>query len=252
MAQSSAQEKSIIAGTSNHNIAECYVPVQNLSAYIQKLIANDPSCVEMRVLGFQISDEDMQAIAYALTENKTLRALSLDHLQIADSGAKHLAQGLCYNESITYLSLRWNEIGNEGGTALADILHYNNTLKNMNLSFNNFGRATGQAFAAAIIKNTALETLDLKWNNLDDETGDTLLEAMSENKGNLETLLLGGNGSSLRNTRKGANTGNKASRMALSKRFLSSRKDKKFEDTTISLGLFFKFNFFLLFFLVYF
>jgi len=197
-------DKSIIAGSAkDRNIAETYVLTQNVAQVVHKLLANDPLFTEMRVLGFQLSPEDVQAIAYSLTENKTLKALSLDHLQIGDEGAKQLGQGLCYNESLTYLSLRWNNISNEGGQALADALHYNKGLKSLVLSFNNIGDAAGQSFSVALKRNTILETLDLKWNQLGDEVGDIILDAMSENKGNFTNLMLGGNGSTLRNVDKG-------------------------------------------------
>ena len=229
-------ERSLIAAK-KESISDTYVLVQNLNATIQKLLANDPSVTEMRVLGFQLSDEDAQAIAYAMTETKILRALSLDHLHLGDSGAKHIAQGLCYNESITYISLRWNEIGPEGGIALAEAFHYNKHIRHFVASFNNFGSAAGKSFAAAIQKSTTLETLNLKWNNINDEAGDALLDALGHNKGSLGTLLLGGNGSSLRNARKGA-LPKKDTNRSKSMRFLSMRKNKTEVDQTVSLGLF--------------
>lgn len=244
-------EKCILAGTlKDRNLAETYVLVQNLNPMVQRLLANDSNFTEMRVLGFQLTEEDIQAIAYGLTENKTLKALSLDHLQIGDEGIKQIAQGLCYNESLTYLSLRWNSIDNEGGIALADALHYNKSIKHLIIAFNNLGNPSGNAFAAALKKNTTLEILDLKWNQIEDEVGDSLLDAMSENKGSLSTLMLGGNGSSLRNARKDSNKG--ANRSKSIKLFGNlTNKDKKDQDSSVSLGIFlvnfFERNFFLIF-----
>ena len=200
------------------------------------MLANDTTITEMRVLGFQLTDEDAQAIAYAMTESKVLKALSLDHLHIGDAGAKQIAQGLCYNESITYLSLRWNEIGPEGGIALAEALHYNKSVRTFVASFNNFGSAGAKSFASALQKNTSLETLNLKWNNINDEAGDLLLEALSGNKGSLSTILLGGNGSSLRNAKKNGITSKKDSNRSKSMRFLSMRKNKTDVDDAVSLG----------------
>lgn len=225
-------DKSLIAGKKD-NISETYVLVQNLNSTIQKVLSHDPSVTEMRVLGFQLTDDDAQAIAYAMTESKTLKALSLDHLHIGDGGAKHIAQGLCYNESITYISLRWNEIGPEGGIALAEAFHYNKHVRTFVAAFNNFGTAAAKSFATALQKNTALETLNLKWNNINDEAGDMLLDALGGNKGSLSTILLGGNGSSLRNARKNALP--KKDNRSKSMRFLS-RKNKTEVDTTVSLG----------------
>lgn len=227
-------EKCIIAGTmKDRNLAETYVLVQNLNPMVQRLLANDSNFTEMRVLGFQLSNEDIQAIAYGLTENKTLKALSLDHLQIGDEGVKQIAQGLCYNESLTYISFRWNDIGNEGGMALADALHYNKNIKTMVIAFNRLGNPAGHSFAEALKKNTALEVLDLKWNQIEDDVGDILLTAMGENKGALTTLMLGGNGSSLRNARKNTKPTNRGK----SNRFKIGlgKGDKKVDDSTVSL-----------------
>lgn len=228
-------DKSILAGSAkDRNVAETYVLVQNLTPIIQRLLANDAAVTEMRVLGFQLSNDDIQAIAYALTENKTLKALSLDHLQIGDEGAKQLSQGLCYNESLTYLSLRWNNLSNEGGAAIADSMHYNKAIKTLVLSFNNLGPSAGQAFAAALKRNNTMETLDLKWNQIDDEAGDMILDAMSENTGALSSLMLGGNGSTLRNV--GKSQGDRGSKRAKSMRFGFGSKDKKSgSEQTISL-----------------
>jgi Ran GTPase-activating protein (RanGAP) involved in mRNA processing and transport len=228
---------SVLAGERDRNIAETYVAKEHMSQYLQKLLANDTSCTECRVLGFELSPEELQTLAYALTENKHMKALSLDHLKIGDDGAKHIAQGICYNQSLTFLSLRWNNIGNEGGVALAEALHYNTTIKHLVLSFNRLGHSAGKAFATAITANNTLESLELKWNQIDDEAGDLLLDALSNNKGSLSTLLLGGNGSSLRNTRKDG-IGKNANR-SKSMRFLSRRQEgKKTEGTTVSLGNF--------------
>lgn len=229
-------EKSILAGTlKDRNLAETYVLVQNLNPMVQRLLSNDPNFTEMRVLGFQLSDEDIQAIAFALTENKTLKALSLDHLQIGDEGAQKISQGLCYNQSLTYFSLRWNDIGEEGGIALADSLHYNKSLKHLVLSFNNLGSNAGHSFANALKKNTTLETLDLKWNQIEDEAGDLLLDAMSDNSGAFSTMMLGGNGSSLRNARKGQADAGRSSNRSKSIRFLGGLGGKKKEQDYISL-----------------
>jgi len=226
-------DKCIIA-SKKENIAETYVTVENINNVVQKLVAQDASVTEVRVLGFQLSDEDAQALAYGITESKLLKALSIDQLHLGDAGAKNIAQGLCYNESLTYLSMRWNEIGPDGGVALAESLHYNKSIKHMVLSFNNIGKKGGCAFATAIKANSALESLHLKWNNIDNVTGDTLLDAMSENRGALTSLLLGGNGSSLRNARKGVVRPKDANR-SVSKRFLSMRKNRTEVESMVSL-----------------
>lgn len=239
-------ERCILAGTlKDRNLAETYVLVQNLNPMVQRLLANDSNFTEMRVLGFQLSEEDVQALAYGLTENKTLKALSLDHLQIGDDGIKQIAQGLCYNESLTYISLRWNNIGNEGGMAIADALHYNKTIKHLVLSFNTLGNPAGHSFAEAIKKNTTLEILDIEWNQIEDDVGDIMFTAMGENKGPLVELKLGGNGSNLRNARKNVRSNSNRSK---STRFKIGLGKKKVDDTSVSLGnnfVVFSFTFFI-------
>eukprot|EP01115_Flamella_aegyptia_P010977 TRINITY_DN49919_c0_g1_i3.p1 TRINITY_DN49919_c0_g1~~TRINITY_DN49919_c0_g1_i3.p1 ORF type:complete len:361 (-),score=84.39 TRINITY_DN49919_c0_g1_i3:125-1207(-) len=227
---------SIIAGTgkgAERNIAETYVLVHSLNPMIQRLLTNEGAFTEMRILGFVLSMDDIQAIAYALTENKTLRALSLDHLQIGDEGAKQIAQGLCYNESLTYLSMRWNNISDDGGCHLADSLHYNKSLKTFVLSYNCLSDKAGKSFSLALKKHPAIVTLDLKWNQIGDEAGDALLDALSESQ-SMNSLLLSGNGSTLRNVEKGRKRPSKRSK---SMRFLSGiSKDKNnIDEGTMSL-----------------
>ena len=226
------QIDSIIAGTgkgAEKNVAETYVLSHSIGPMVQRLLSPDCNFTEMRVLGFQLTYEDVQALSYALAESKSLRALSLDHLQIGDYGAKELARGLCYNENLTYLSLRWNNICEEGGVALADALHHNKGLKNLVLAFNNIGDAAGQAFASALKRNQTLEHLDLKWNQIGDDVGDMMLDAMGESK-SLSSLFLGGNGSTLRNVGKGVAKKRKSKSMRI---FTGNKKEH--DEGTMSL-----------------
>jgi len=217
--------------------AASYVLANMLTPAVQRLLTNESGMSEIKVLGFGLTAEDIQGISYALTENKTLKSLHLDHLNIGDEGAKSLAQGLCYNNTLEILSLRWNRIGDSGAQAIADALHYNEGLKELILAFNEIGDMGGRSFAKSIQRNGVLVTLDLKWNNISDEAGDMLLDAMADNKV-LAELYLGGNGSSLRNIGKRTGLQKKQSKTRVaSMRFLSGiggSKEAKIQTRTVS------------------
>lgn len=202
-----------------------YFLLSSLNSGIQRLLTHDPQLTEIRLLGFTLSPEEVQAVAYALTENKTLKTLILDFVVIGDDGAKQIAQGICYNSTVTHLSMRYCNIHNDGAIAIADALHYNEGIRTLSLSFNEIGDQAGRAFANAIRRNKTLETLDLKWNRIGDQTGDLLLQSMSDNK-ILQNLLLSGNGSGLRNV---GRTGQK-SRRGKSIRFLSGTQSMRQGD----------------------
>jgi len=208
-----------------------YFLLSSLNSGIQRLLTHDPQLTEIRLLGFTLNAEEVQAIAYALTENKSLKTLVLDFVVIGDEGAKQIAQGICYNSTLTHLSMRYCNIHNEGAIAIADALHYNEGIKILSLAFNEIGDQAGRAFANAIRRNKTLETLDLKWNRIGDQTGDLLLQSMSDNK-ILQNLLLSGNGTGLRNV---GRTGQK-SRRGKSIRFLSGTQSLRQADpTTVSI-----------------
>ena len=194
-----------------------YVIVTNIAPTTERLLANESALTEIRLLGFGITLEDVQNLSYALTENKVLQHLSLDHLSMGDDAAEQLSQGICYNSSLLTLSMRWNKLGDKGGHAIANSLHYNQTLKELVLSFNELGDKSAKSFALAMKRNKSLETLDLKWNKIGDQCGDLLLDSMADNR-TLVNLYLGGNGSALRNVGRARATRNQST----AKRFLST------------------------------
>eukprot|EP01094_Clydonella_sp_ATCC50884_P027153 TRINITY_DN7684_c0_g1_i1.p1 TRINITY_DN7684_c0_g1~~TRINITY_DN7684_c0_g1_i1.p1 ORF type:complete len:404 (+),score=164.96 TRINITY_DN7684_c0_g1_i1:187-1398(+) len=197
-----------------------YVVVTHMNATVDRLIAQETALTEIHFLGFGLTSEDVQNLSYALTENKVLRYLAMDHLNIGDQGADDLSKGLCYNSSLETVTLRWNKIKDKGAKAIANSLHYNSTLKELVMSFNEVGEEGSKAFALAMKRNNGLETLDLKWNKINDACGDLLLDSMAENR-TLINLYLGGNGTTLRNVGK-AQVKTKTSKSTKPRRFLST------------------------------
>ena len=49
-------ERSLIAGRKD-NIVETYVTLESLGAMLQRVVSQDPSVTEMRVLGFELSND---------------------------------------------------------------------------------------------------------------------------------------------------------------------------------------------------
>ena len=73
----------------------------------------------------RIGDEEVAALAEALTVNCTLKELDLRRNSIGAGGAAALAEALKVNRALTTLNLSENSIGVEGAAALAEALKSN-------------------------------------------------------------------------------------------------------------------------------
>eukprot|EP00434_Breviolum_minutum_P041482 symbB.v1.2.036899.t1/scaffold5318.1/size28443/3 len=76
----------------------------------------------------KIGDDDLKALADALSINKTIAILNLARNQIGDNGMKVLADALRVNKTIARLNLYRNQIGDDGLKALAAALEANKTI----------------------------------------------------------------------------------------------------------------------------
>ncbi|KAJ3293813.1 Leucine-rich repeat-containing protein 71 [Borealophlyctis nickersoniae] len=93
--------------------------------------------------------------AYLITEESSLKSLSLRANNITDAGAKALAAALKTNRVLTSLSLWDNRVGKEGAEAVAEALRVNATLGCLSLGRNSVGDEGAVAFAK-VLSNYAL------------------------------------------------------------------------------------------------
>ncbi|KJE96478.1 hypothetical protein, variant [Capsaspora owczarzaki ATCC 30864] len=140
----------------------------------------------------RIGDAGAQAIAEALTVNKTLSGIHLSNDQISNAGATALAEALKVNETLTNLHLVKNHIGDAGAQALGEALEVNTTLTWLKLDQNQIGDAGAQAIAEVVQVNRTVAGLDLNQNQIGDAGVQAIAEALKVNT-TLKELLLSDN-----------------------------------------------------------
>jgi len=91
---------------------------------------------ELNLISQRISDAEVQALAEALKNNKSLTWLLLVGNQIVDTGALYLSEALMVNTTLTKLCLGANRIDTTGLQALAKALKMNKTLTELSYSGN--------------------------------------------------------------------------------------------------------------------
>lgn len=136
-----------------------------------------------------LTQEQVQALAKAISQNTHLKILSLRHCEISDGQAVILAQALEKNSAIESLFLGVNQIDDEGASALAEMLKKNHTLTRLHLDFNVIGAAGASALATMLEQNNTLTVLALGMNQIGDDGATALAEALPLND-SLKTLHL--------------------------------------------------------------
>ena len=92
-----------------------------------------------------------------------LSALDLSNNDITARGAEHLAIALSYNKTLARLSLNHNNIA-EGATAFARCLMRNATLRHLGLQFCGVGDGSALPLVDLLRANAALQCVDLRGN----------------------------------------------------------------------------------------
>ncbi|KAI9001979.1 hypothetical protein BC832DRAFT_128453 [Gaertneriomyces semiglobifer] len=90
------------------------------------------------------------AYGFLLSEEASLKSLSLRSNNITDNGSKSLATALKTNRTLCILNLWDNNIGKEGAEALAEALKVNQTLMSLSLGANQIGDEGAAALAKAL------------------------------------------------------------------------------------------------------
>lgn len=109
-----------------------------------------------------IGKEGVIAIVEALTRNKLMTELGLEHIPFADDGARSIASLLTTNDAFKVLKLKDCSIGDAGAIAIAEVLKSNNSLESLSLDRNPFSCSVIiNEFATMLEINTTLKKLDL-------------------------------------------------------------------------------------------
>lgn len=161
------------------------------------LKSKDCKLKTLKLDGADVDDNECVNLAIAITQNTSLRTLSLSRNLIGKSellnvvhpdlttGGEALGDMLKINKTLTKLDLSWNSIRLDSAIALALSLEANHTLKTLLLGYNSFGDMPCQILGTVLKANKGLTELDIESNSLTPKAATVLANAISFN----ETLL---------------------------------------------------------------
>ncbi|NXS10821.1 LRC34 protein, partial [Neodrepanis coruscans] len=131
------------------------------------------------------------AIAIALTQNKSLKAINLNRPLLfsqQEETTVHIAQMLRVNSSLVELHLSKHGMKNFGVERLCEALYENSSLRYLDLSCNKITRDGAKCLGELLKRNQTLEILDLSANRLEDAGAIYLSEALSFLNSSLQAL----------------------------------------------------------------
>ena len=147
------------------------------------------------VIGNNINDNGLVAIADALKVNTVLTHLDIGKNVIKDPGVVMLYNALSNqvgnpNSNLVCLGLQWNYITNYGANVIAKLLTENNKIRCLDLHANRIQYNGTRAIAYALQYNTALKYLDLSSNLLTPAEIHNLKQVFASTATNLEYVFL--------------------------------------------------------------
>uniref|UniRef100_A0A8C5TZK5 Leucine rich repeat containing 34 n=1 Tax=Malurus cyaneus samueli TaxID=2593467 RepID=A0A8C5TZK5_9PASS len=158
-----------------------FASMLNINTTLEKLDLGDCD------LGLQC----LVAIALALTQNKSLKAINLNRPLLStqqEEATVHIARMLTTNTSLVELHLGKHGMKNFGVERLCEALHKNSSLRYLDLSCNNI-TADGVKFLEILLRNNkTLEILDLGANRIEDVGAIYLSEALATQNRTLRVL----------------------------------------------------------------
>ena len=140
------------------------IAISNISKYLK----NDTTTYlyELNLPNNQITDNDLNTLAEAITINKSLQVLDISHNIISDSGISFISECLKVNKILHKLILFGNCITDEGAKSLAGAIQVNMTLKELNISKNCISKEGIMKIAKACTKQRTLHKVVCTYNNL--------------------------------------------------------------------------------------
>ena len=138
-----------------------------------------------------MTSDGVGEVVSGLSDNHTLRELSVSHSQIGSEGAVAVAAMLKRNSSLETLHLDWCSIGSSGGVELGVALDRNKTLRVLVLSWNAIGDDGVRGLCVGLENNSSLEELHLYGDeSLGEEGVSLLLKCVEEKNTSLRSLWL--------------------------------------------------------------
>ena len=145
--------------------------------------------------GALLSDEQVQKLSSAISENTTIKELDLSGNRINEAGAVALSETLRENKTLETLKLNATKIKKNGMRAIGNALKENDTLEELELkrftSKNYEGSLHADAVIEAMETNTSLRRLDMDFSSIGDKAANKLVTVMERNT-SLDEVVLNG------------------------------------------------------------
>ncbi|CAF1325009.1 unnamed protein product [Adineta ricciae] len=177
--------------TQIRNVNDIPVPTCANEVLLRKITDNGNNTT-LNLSSSNLTDQDMEFVAYTLKTNTVVTTLYLNDNQIGVVGTEYLADGLQMNRTLTRLDIYTNQIGPIGAGHLAEALKVNTTLNILDLRNNQIGENGAQHLANALTVNRSLTYIDLRWNQIGDNGAEKLAEMLRTNQ-TLQQLWLSNN-----------------------------------------------------------
>ena len=141
---------------------------------------------------------EVNYLAKMLSENSTVRVLTLRHTGITNEGLDTLAKHLCKNSTLKTLGIGISDVGFKSEspsnfTGMAEMLAINDKLEELDLGYNPLGSAGVTWIAKALESNKGVKRLHLYKTDCGDEEAAALAKMLSANS-NIRELSLEKNG----------------------------------------------------------
>lgn len=142
----------------------------SLFPLIHSVVSRHSSLQVLHLSYNRISDQnEIEALAQALTTNTSLTHLYLDHNNIDSEGAASLARALGDNETLQVLQLSSNQVCDDGARSLAVMLANNTTLTKLCLQRNKITSHGVESLLEYLQSNVTVEYLDLDKHHSNEE-----------------------------------------------------------------------------------
>ena len=144
-----------------------------------------------------VGDEGASILGETLSKNRTLKKLSLDHVESTTPGWAALFRGIANSVSLEEISIKYNRLGNE--EALSFATEYTiariTSIKSLNMTCQQSITSVGWStlFRSLFNPSSILEKLDLDYNSIGDIGVTTLGDALASSNAKLKILNLGDN-----------------------------------------------------------
>ena len=186
-----------VKGEDNHKVELDRLHFQSLKNGTELLKLISEALIKDLVvdtMSFRDCKLEVNYLAKMLSENSTVRELTLVHSGITNEGLDTLAKHLCKNSTLKTLNLGVNDVGFKSEspsnfTGMAEMLAINDKLEELDLSCNPLGSAGVTWIAKALESNKGVKHLELKDTDCGDEGVAALAKMLGVNK-TLESLYL--------------------------------------------------------------